>query len=66
LRKLQDFKCKLLIVPFKSSKLDIYPGSLVKQSKANYKAKIEAKEKKGELLNKGDVYFQKAHQIYSF
>lgn len=62
-RKIHDFKCKLLIVPFKTPRLELYPGSIVNQSKINYKDKIAKKE---ELKTGGESYFQKAQDIAQF
>lgn len=62
-RRMQDFKSKVLVVPFKTPKLELYPGNIVNQSKVNYKERIAKKE---DLKSAGDTYFQKAHEIASF
>ena len=62
-RRIQDFKSKVLVVPFKTPKLELYPGNIVNQSKVNYKERIAKKE---DLNSAGDTYFQKAHEIASF
>jgi hypothetical protein len=52
----------LLIVPFKTPKLEYYPGSIINQSKINYKEKLIKKD----LKEPGKVYCQKAQDISSF
>jgi hypothetical protein len=51
------------VAPFKTPRLEFYPGNIINQSKINYKEKIAKKE---ELKNAGETYFQKAHEIASF
>jgi hypothetical protein len=61
-RRIHDFKCKLLVVPFKTPKLEYYPGAIINQSKINYKEKLTKKD----LKEPGKVYIQKAQDIASY
>lgn len=61
-RRIHEFKSKLLVVPFKTPKLEYYPGVIINQSKVNYKEKLIKKD----LKEGGKTYIQKAHDIASF
>ncbi len=57
LRKVQQFNCKVLLVPYRNLKFDYYPGNFVLSSSVGYRERIMKKE---ELEKGGSVYFQKA------
>jgi hypothetical protein len=47
-RRLEDFEADVLIIPYKTAKLELYPGYFVNSCEVNYKQKI--KEKGAKLL----------------
>lgn len=41
LRKLDDINANILLMPYKSCRLEYYPGNIVNQSRARYKDRIK-------------------------
>ena len=64
MRKVQEFKSKMLLVPYRNHNLDYYPGNYVSSKPFNYKEKIKAKG--AEIEEVGSVYFQRAVQMDSY
>ena len=54
---MQQFNCKILLVPYRNLKFDYYPGNFVLSSSVGYRDKIMKKE---DCEKGGSVYFQKA------
>lgn len=63
-RQISDFRCKLLVIPYASLKMEYYPGNIINSSEVDYKAKILGKGEK--ISSAGSVYLQKAISVGRF
>ncbi len=61
---MSDFRCNLLVIPYKTVLMEYYPGIIINSSSIDYRNKII---KKGSEISKaGTPYFQKAIEVESF
>lgn len=63
-RPLNEFKCKLLIIPYTTVSMEYYPGNLINSSEIDYRKKIASKGV--DIAGAGHVYMQKAIEIGNF
>ena len=57
-RPMSDFRCKLLVLPYSTTKMEYFPGNIINRSSINYKQKIIGKGE--QISTPGTVYMQKA------
>ena len=64
MRKVQEFKSKILVVPYRNYNLDFYPGNYINSKPFNYKEKLKLKG--AEIDKAGNIYFQRAVQLDNY
>lgn len=66
-RQINEFACKLLVLPYITTKMEYYPRNIINSSSFDYRKKILEKTAKAEEISRpGAVYLQKAVEVGSF